>query len=275
MRGKHISVPMEQIILQAKNLARIGVKELILISQELTYYGLDLYKKRMLQELLYALSEVEGIEWIRLQYAYPSKFPLEIIDAMVKLPKVCNYLDIPLQHASDRILDLMKRQITLDQTRSLIQEIRQINPAIAIRTTFLVGFPGETDQDFDILCDFVREMQFERVGVFQYSHEEDTSAFEMEDDIDPEVKSYRANRLMEIQQEISWNINQQKIGKIFKVIIDKKESGSYFGRTEYDSYEVDNEVIIDAAEFNCEIGQYYDVEIFDATEYDLYGKVLN
>lgn len=274
MRGNHVSKSIEQLVKEAKNLAGYGVKELILIAQELTYYGLDIYKKRALPELLRALNEVEGIEWIRLQYAYPSKFPMEIMDAMVELPKVCNYLDIPLQHAADPILLAMKRQITLDQTRQLINDIRAKVPGIAIRTTFLVGFPGETEEDFEVLCDFVREMKFERVGVFQYSHEEDTSAYLMEDNISDEVKADRANRLMEIQQEISHDLNQEKIGKIYKVLIDKKEGGFYYGRTEFDSAEVDNEVLIDASKNYCSIGGFCDVLIEDATEYDLIGTVI-
>ena len=274
MRGGHVSKTIEDLVKEATNFAKYGVKELILIAQELTYYGLDIYKKRALPELLRALNDVEGIEWIRLQYAYPSKFPMEIMDAMLELPKVCNYLDIPLQHAADPILLAMKRQITLDQTRQLINDIRAKVPGIAIRTTFLVGFPGETEEDFEVLCDFVREMKFERVGVFQYSHEEDTSAYLMEDNIPDEVKAERASQLMEIQQEISHDLNQEKIGKIFKVLIDKKEGGFYYGRTEFDSAEVDNEVLIDASNNYCSIGGFCDVLIEDATEYDLIGNVI-
>lgn len=275
MRGGHVSKPIETLVNEAKNLARIGVRELILIAQELTYYGLDIYKKRALPELLEALSNVDGIEWIRLQYAYPSKFPMEIMDTMLRLPKICNYLDIPLQHAADPVLLAMKRQITLEQTRSLIKDIRAKVPGIAIRTTFLVGFPGETEEDFRVLCDFVREMRFERLGVFQYSHEEDTAAYLLEDDIPEEVKAQRAQALMEIQQEISLELNREKVGKTFKVLIDKKESGFYYGRTEFDSAEVDNEVIIDAAVNYCSIGSFCYVQIDDATEYDLMGHVVD
>ena len=274
MRGGHVSKPVEELVKEAKSLARIGVKEIILIAQELTYYGLDIYKKRALPDLLDALAEVEGIEWIRLQYAYPSKFPMGIIDAMKRHDKVCNYLDLPLQHASDKILQSMRRQITRDETKQLIRDIRQMIPGIAVRSTFIVGFPGETEEDFDQLCDFVREMRFERLGVFQYSHEEDTAAYEMEDDVPESIKAERANALMAIQQEISLELNQQKIGKIFKVLIDKKEGGYFYGRTEFDSVEVDNEVLIDASSNYCSVGGFCDVIIDDATEYDLIGHVI-
>ncbi|HRN34398.1 MAG TPA: 30S ribosomal protein S12 methylthiotransferase RimO [Saprospiraceae bacterium] len=266
MRGGHVSKPVEELVKEAKSLARIGVKEIILIAQELTYYGLDIYKKRALPDLLDALAEVEGIEWIRLQYAYPSKFPMGIIDAMKRHDKVCNYLDLPLQHASDKILQSMRRQITRDETKQLIRDIRQMIPGIAV--------PGETEEDFDQLCDFVREMRFERLGVFQYSHEEDTAAYEMEDDVPESIKAERANALMAIQQEISLELNQQKIGKIFKVLIDKKEGGYFYGRTEFDSVEVDNEVLIDASSNYCSVGGFCDVIIDDATEYDLIGHVI-
>lgn len=275
MRGGHVSKPIEDLVKEAKNLARIGVKELILIAQELTYYGLDIYKRRALPELLDQLAAVDGIEWIRLQYAYPSKFPIEIIDVMKRQPKICNYLDIPLQHASDNILMAMKRQITQQQTRELIQEVRRRIPEIAIRTTFIVGFPGETEEDFEQLCDFVKDMRFERLGVFQYSHEEDTSAFLQEDDVPEEIKAERANTLMAIQQEISLELNQEKIGKTFKVLVDRLEGGFYYGRTEFDSVEVDNEVILDASQNYCSIGGFCNVVIDDATEYDLIGHVVH
>lgn len=275
MRGGHVSKPIEDLVKEAKNLARIGVKELILIAQELTYYGLDIYKRRALPELLDQLAAVDGIEWIRLQYAYPSKFPIEIIDVMKRQPKICNYLDIPLQHASDNILMAMKRQITQQQTRELIQEVRRRIPEIAIRTTFIVGFPGETEEDFEQLCDFVKDMRFERLGVFQYSHEEDTSAFLQEDNVPEEIKAERANTLMAIQQEISLELNQEKIGKTFKVLIDRLEGGFYYGRTEFDSVEVDNEVILDASQNYCSIGGFCNVVIDDATEYDLIGHVVH
>lgn len=273
MRGKHISRTIESLVSEAKSLARQGVKEIMLIAQELTYYGLDIYKSRELPALIKALNEVEGIEWIRLHYAYPSKFPIEIIDAIKENDKVCKYLDLPLQHISDPVLKAMKRQITKAETVELIQQIRSILPEIALRTTMLVGFPGETDQDFNELCDFVKEMEFERLGVFMYSHEESTSAHDLENDIPQEIKEERAAILMEIQQEISTRKNEEKIGKTYKVLIDRKEGGYFVGRTEYDSPEVDNEVLIEAKEF-CRIGDFVIAEIIDATDFDLYGKLV-
>ncbi len=274
MRGKHISQPIETLVKQAKNFAKHGVKELILIAQELTYYGLDLYKKRALPELLNALADVEGIEWIRLHYAYPSKFPIEIFDVMKSRKEICNYLDIPLQHASNDVLKRMRRQITVEETRELISTARKINPEIAIRTTFLVGYPGETEEEFEDLCDFIREMKFERVGVFQYSHEEDTIAFNVEDDVPQEIKAERANKIMEIQQEISFQKNEEKIGKKLKVLFDRKEGEYFVGRTEYDSPEVDNEVLVDAKNNYVRIGDFARVEITAAEDYDLYGKII-
>ncbi|MBK8080547.1 MAG: 30S ribosomal protein S12 methylthiotransferase RimO [Saprospiraceae bacterium] len=274
MRGKHISKPVETLVKEAKNMARIGVKELILIAQELTYYGLDLYKKRMLPELLEALSEVEGIEWIRLHYAYPNKFPMEILEAMAKYPKVCNYLDIPLQHASDSVLERMKRQTTREEQKKLIERAREMVPGICIRTTFLVGFPGENEDEFNELCTFVEEMQFERVGVFQYSHEEDTSAYILEDDVSAEVKSQRSAKIMEIQRDISFAKNQLLVGRKLKVLIDRKEGDYFIGRTEYDSPEVDNEVLIEAASNYFRIGDFVFVEITAAEDYDLYAIVI-
>ncbi len=274
MRGRHVSKSMEDLVKEATHLASMGTKELILIAQELTYYGLDIYKRRALGDLLNALSGVNGIEWIRLHYAYPSKFPLEVLDVMKNQPKVCNYLDIPLQHASDRVLAAMKRQITRDEQRELIIEARKRVPDIGIRTTFLVGFPGESEEDFEILLDFVREMELDRVGVFQYSHEEDTGAFLLEDDVPEEMKAVRANRLMEVQQNISFAKNQSMIGKKFKVIIDRKEGDYFIGRTEYDSPEVDNEVLIPADRFYVRIGDFAHVLITDATEYDIHAEVL-
>lgn len=274
MRGKHISRSIEDLVREAQNLARNGVREIMLIAQELTYYGLDIYKERALPELLKALSGVDGIDWIRLHYAYPSKFPLEIIETMAAEPKVCNYLDIPLQHAADPVLKRMKRQITREEQTRLLEQIRHILPGIAIRTTMLVGFPGETEEDFEVLCDFVREQQFERLGVFTYSHEEDTSAYELEDDIPEDIKVDRSNRLMEIQQDISFEKNLEKVGKRFRVLIDRKEGDYFIGRTEYDSPEVDNEVLISAEENYARIGDFAEVEITNAEAYDLYGKII-
>lgn len=274
MRGKHVSKTIEDLVREAENLAKIGVKEVMLIAQELTYYGLDIYKRRALAELLEALNNVDGIEWIRLHYAYPSKFPMDVIDAIARLPKVCNYLDIPLQHASDAVLFRMKRQITQAETRSLIGELREKVPSVAVRTTMLVGFPGETDEEFEELCDFVRDMRFDRLGVFRYSHEESTSAYDVEDDVPDEVKSERANQLMDIQREISMELNEEKIGREMRVLIDRKEGQYFVGRTEYDSVDVDNEVLIDAKEHFVRIGDFVDVLIEDAEEFDLYAKPL-
>ena len=273
MRGKHISQPIESLVDQAKHLAKVGVKEIILIAQELTYYGLDLYKKRALPELIDKLSEVEGIEWIRLHYAYPSKFPLEILDVIRTNTKVCNYLDIPLQHIADPVLSRMKRQITSIESRDLIKQIRDKVPDIALRTTMLVGFPGESEDDFDQLSCFIEEVRFDRLGVFQYSHEEDTSAFLFEDNVPADVKEQRASELMKIQEPISESLNQQKIGKDYKVLFDRKESGYFVGRTEFDSPEVDNEVLVPSKENYIRIGDFAQVTITDATAYDLYAKL--
>lgn len=275
MRGTHVSKTIEAIVDEANSMAQKGVKEIMLIAQELTYYGLDIYKKRALADLLYELEKVDGIEWIRLHYAYPTKFPLDIIQAMKDCKKVCNYLDLPLQHANDNILKKMQRQITQKETIELIQKIREINPDIAIRTTMLVGFPGETEQDFQDVCEFVKKMQFERLGVFQYSHEEGTAAYDLEDDIPQDVKEERAAILMQIQQEISLLKNEDKIDKTFKVLIDRKESGYYVGRTEFDSPEVDNEVLIDASKYYCRQGDFCTVKITDATDFDLYGELVS
>ena len=273
MRGKHISRTIESLVEETKSLARQGVKEIMLIAQELTYYGLDIYKSRELPKLLKALNEVDGIEWIRLHYAYPSKFPIEIIESIKENDKVCNYLDIPLQHISDPILKAMKRQITKGETIDLIKQIRNILPEIALRTTMLVGFPGETEEDFKELCNFVKEMEFERLGVFMYSHEENTSAHDFEDDVPGEIKEERAAILMEIQQEISTKKNDEKIGKTYKVLIDRKEGGFFVGRTEFDSPEVDNEVLIDAKKHFCRVGDFVEATIDDATDFDLYASL--
>ncbi|HQU58293.1 MAG TPA: 30S ribosomal protein S12 methylthiotransferase RimO [Saprospiraceae bacterium] len=273
MRGKHVSRPIEELVKEARNLARFGVKELMLIAQELTYYGLDIYKQRELPKLLHALADVDGIEWIRLHYAYPSKFPTEIFDVMAERPEICNYLDMPLQHANNAVLDRMRRQITREETVELVKLARQKIPNLSLRTTMLVGFPGETDAEFQDLCDFVEEMQFDRLGVFQYSHEEDTRAYELKDDVPAEVKQERANRLMEIQQDISLAKNQQKIGQTLKVLFDRKEGEYFIGRTEGDSPEVDNEVLVPAADNYVRVGDFAQVRITDATEYDLFGEV--
>jgi ribosomal protein S12 methylthiotransferase len=246
----------------------------MLIAQELTYYGLDIYKERALPRLLHALADVEGIEWIRLHYAYPSKFPMEVFDVMAERKEICNYLDIPLQHASDSVLERMRRQITRAETTALIREARKRVPGIAIRTTMLVGFPGETEEEFEELCDFVREMEFDRLGVFQYSHEEDTRAYELEDDVPAEVKADRANRIMEIQQEISYRKNLDKIGQMVRVLFDRKEGNYFVGRTESDSPEVDNEVLVHAEKQYARLGDFAQVKIVDATEYDLFGEII-
>lgn len=274
MRGGHVSRTIKDIVKEAKHLVGLGVKEVMLIAQELTYYGLDLYKKRALAELLKELSSVEGLAWIRLHYAYPHKFPMDILDAINDSPKVCKYLDIPLQHASDSVLFRMKRQITKKETETLVKTIREKVPGIAIRTTFLVGFPGETEEEFQELMDFVREMRLDRVGVFKYSHEEDTSAHALEDDVPEEIKEERAAAIMSLQEGISLEKNQTKIGKTFKVLIDRKEGGYYYGRTEFDSPEVDNEVLINAGEHYLRVGDFTDIKIIEAEEHDLYGTLV-
>jgi len=272
MRGKHISRSIESLVHEAQFLADRGVKELILIAQELTYYGLDLYKKRKLPELLDALSLVDGIEWIRLHYAYPSKFPLEIIDTMSSMPKICNYLDLPLQHASDAMLTAMRRQITKQETVELVQQIRQRIPDITLRTTLLVGFPDESDNDFGELCDFVTATKFDRLGVFTYSHEEDTSAYSKIDNIPPQVKTERSNQLMEIQRGISRSKNETKIGSTIKVIIDRKEKNKWVGRSEGDSPEVDQEIHILGNNKQLSPGLFVPVLINEAEDYDLIGE---
>jgi ribosomal protein S12 methylthiotransferase len=273
MRGKHISRTIEDLVKEAKHLAKIGVKEVMLIAQELTYYGLDIYKERALTQLLDALCEVEGIEWIRLHYAYPSKFPVEIFDTIARQPKICNYLDIPLQHANNDVLKRMRRQTTREEMVDLIRIAREKVPGIAIRTTFLVGYPGETQEEFQDLCNFVEEMQFERMGCFQYSHEEDTIAYDVADDIDADMKADRAATLMEIQQAISYEKNQAKIGNTYKVLFDRKEGKYFIGRSEFDSPEVDNEVKVLAKNSYVRIGDFAQIKITAASEYDLTGSV--
>ena len=273
MRGQHISKPIEQLVAEAEGLVRKGVKEIMLIAQELTYYGLDIYKKRELPKLLHALADVKGLEWIRLHYAYPSKFPLEIIDAIKERSNICNYLDMPLQHSSDNMLKAMRRQITKAEMNDLIAEIRHRIPGICLRTTLIAGFPGETEEDVEDMKDFLQQHRFDRVGIFTYSHEEGTSAHVLEDDIPHEEKERRAQEVMEVQQEISYEKNQEKVNKIFKVLVDKKEAGRYLGRTEFDSVEVDNEVII-ASDKKLAIGEFVNVKITKAYDYDLEGIVV-
>jgi ribosomal protein S12 methylthiotransferase len=275
MRGKHRSKPIEELVIESQKLASNGVKELILIAQDLTYYGLDLYKKRNLAELLNELSKVEGIEWIRLHYAFPTGFPMDVLEVMKEEPKICKYLDIPLQHISDSILKSMRRGTTKAKTTRLLKDFRQIVPNMAIRTTLIVGYPGETEEDFQTLKEWVKDMRFERLGCFTYSHEENTHAYNLEDDVPEEVKQNRANEIMELQSGISWQLNQEKIGKTFRCIIDRKEGNYFIGRTEYDSPDVDNEVLVDARNFYVKIGEFVDLEITDAADFDLYGRPLN
>jgi ribosomal protein S12 methylthiotransferase len=273
MRGKHLSKPIEELVAEAKMLVKRGVKEVMLIAQELTYYGLDLYKKRDLPRLLHALADVEGLEWIRLHYAYPSKFPLEIIDAIRERDNICNYLDMPLQHAADDMLKAMKRQITREEMNVLISEIRERIPDICLRTTLIAGYPGETEDDVEELKSFLQQHRFDRVGIFTYSHEEGTSAYDVEDDVPQEVKEERAREVMEVQQEISYEKNQEKLGREFKVLIDKKEAGRYLGRTEFDSVEVDNEVIVHANR-TLRPGDFVQVKITKAYDFDLEGELV-
>ncbi|AZQ57624.1 30S ribosomal protein S12 methylthiotransferase RimO [Maribacter sp. MJ134] len=271
MRGKHKSKPIEELVTETEKLAAKGVKELILIAQDLTYYGLDLYKKRNLAELLEALVKVEGIEWIRLHYAFPTGFPMDVLEVMKNEPKVCNYLDIPLQHISDSILKSMRRGTTQAKTTKLLQDFRATVPEMTIRTTLIVGYPGETEEDFKTLRNWVEDMRFERLGCFTYSHEENTHAYNLEDNVPEAVKQERANEIMEIQSQISWELNQQKIGQTFRCIIDRKEGNYFIGRTEFDSPDVDNEVLIDATKHYVKQGEFVDVTITDAADFDLYG----
>jgi ribosomal protein S12 methylthiotransferase len=275
MRGKHKSKPIEDLVIESTKLAADGVKELILIAQDLTYYGLDLYKKRALKELLEALVKVEGIEWIRLHYAFPSGFPLEVLDLMRQESKICNYIDIPLQHISDPILKSMRRGTTQEKTNALIREFRERVPGMAIRTTLIVGYPGETEADFNLLKQWVKDTKFDRLGCFTYSHEENTHAFNLVDDVPEEVKMERANEIMALQSDISWALNQEKIGKQYRVVIDRKEGEYYVGRTEFDSPDVDNEVLIAAQDGYLRQGDFYSVRITDAEDFDLYAEVID
>ena len=274
MRGAHISTPIEDLVTEAEKLAAKGVKELILIAQDITYYGLDLYKKRALADLLRALVKVEGIEWIRIHYAFPTGFPMDVLEVMKTEPKICNYLDIPLQHISDKILTSMKRGTTQEKTTKLLNKFREAVPEMAIRTTLIVGYPGETEKDFQALKEFVKAMRFDRLGCFTYSHEENTTAYELADDVPEEVKLQRANEIMELQSQISWELNQEKVGKTFRCLIDRKEGNYFVGRTEYDSPDVDNEVLIDAKKHYVKIGDFTDVKITEAADYDLYGEPI-
>ena len=273
MRGAHVSRPIESLVDEAKRLVDRGVKEVMLIAQELTYYGLDIYKSRELPKLLHALADVKGLEWIRLHYAYPSKFPLGIIDAMKERENICNYLDMPLQHAANNMLNAMKRQITREEVEDLVGEIRNRIPGICLRTTLIAGFPGETRDDVEELKGFLQRMRFDRVGIFTYSHEEGTSAYGLNDDVPAEEKEERAQEIMEVQQEISLEKNMEKIGQTFKVLIDKKEAGRYLGRTEFDSVEVDNEVIVQSKK-KLPIGEFVQVKITKAYDYDIEGEVV-
>jgi ribosomal protein S12 methylthiotransferase len=273
MRGKHVSKTIEQIVAEAEGLVAKGVKEVMLIAQELTYYGLDIYKQRELPKLLNALADIKGLEWIRLHYAYPHKFPMDILDVMRERSNICNYLDIPLQHASNNMLKAMKRNITREEMDVLIDDIRAAVPGICIRTTLITGFPGETLEDVEELKTFLQKHRFDRVGIFQYSHEENTSAYDFEDDIPAEEKERRAQEIMEIQQEISLERNEEKVGRTLKVLIDKKEAGRYLGRTEFDSVEVDNEVVI-STDKKLQIGSFVNVKITKAYDYDLEGEIV-
>ncbi len=273
MRGKHVSKTIEQIVAEAESLVAKGVKEVMLIAQELTYYGLDIYKQRELPKLLNALADIKGLEWIRLHYAYPHKFPMDILDVMRERSNICNYLDIPLQHASNNMLKAMKRNITREEMDVLIDDIRAAVPDICIRTTLITGFPGETLEDVEELKTFLQKHRFDRVGIFQYSHEENTSAYDLEDNIPSEEKERRAQEIMEVQQEISLERNEENVGKVLKVLIDKKEAGRYLGRTEFDSVEVDNEVVVNT-EKKLQPGTFVNVKITKAYDYDLEGELV-
>ena len=272
MRGKHVSKTIEDLVTESENLAKNGVKELILIAQDLTYYGLDIYKKRRLADLLIALKDIEGIEWIRLHYAFPTGFPQDVLDVIRDEEKVCNYIDIPLQHIADNVLKSMKRGTTFEKTNSLLRDFREKVPGMAIRTSLIVGYPGETEKDFEILKNWVRDTKFDRLGVFTYSHEENTSAYDLEDDVPAEVKAARAEEIMAIQQEVSMRLNGEKVDKEFKVLIDRKEGNFFIGRTEFDSPDVDNEVLIDASKHFVRQGDFVKVKVYEASDYDLFAE---
>ena len=271
MRGKHRSTPIEDIVIEATKLAEKGIKEVMLIAQDLTYYGLDIYKKRALADLLEALVKVDGIEWIRMHYAFPTGFPMDVLEVMKREPKVCNYLDIPLQHINTELLKSMKRGTTHEKTTALIRKFREFVPEMAIRTTLIVGYPGETEAMFQELKDWVEEMRFDRLGAFEYSHEENTGAYVLEDDVPAEIKFQRVNEIMEVQSQISWELNQQKVGKTFRCLFDRKDGEYFYGRTESDSPDVDNDVLVDAKEHYVKIGEFIDIKMHEAGDYDLYG----
>ena len=275
MRGGHKTTPIEDLVIEAEKLAAKGTKELILIAQDLTYYGLDLYKERKLAELMTKLSEVEGIEWIRIHYAFPTAFPIDVLEVIKNNPKVCTYLDIPLQHVSDKLLSSMRRGTTMQKTKDLIQKFREDVPGITIRTSLIVGYPGETEKEFQELLDFVQESKFDRLGVFTYSHEENTHAYNLEDDVPLEVKHQRAEDVMDLQSSISYDMNQERVGKTYKVLFDRKEGDYFIGRTEFDSPDVDNEVIINAKDFYIRVGDFANIKITKADHYDLYGEVVS
>ncbi len=272
MRGKHVSTPIEDLVTETEKLAAKGIKELILIAQDLTYYGLDIYKKRALADLLKELAKVEGIEWIRLHYAFPTGFPLDVLEVMKAEPKICNYLDIPLQHINTELLTSMKRGTTAEKTRKLLEEFRAKVPDMAIRTTFILGYPGETEAQFEELKQFVKDSRFDRMGCFAYSHEENTGAYSLKDNVPEKVKQKRVAELMEIQSQISFELNQEKVGKVFRCIFDRKEGNFFIGRTEFDSPDVDNEVLVDAAKHFIQIGKFIDIRIFEANDFDLFGE---
>jgi ribosomal protein S12 methylthiotransferase len=275
MRGKHRSTPIEDLVKQAENLARDGVKELILIAQDLTYYGLDIYKKRHLAELLKALVKVEGIEWIRMHYAFPTGFPMDVLEVMKQEPKVCNYLDIPLQHITDSVLKSMRRGTTKQKTTQLLKDFRAAVPGITLRTSLIVGYPGETEADFEELKQWVKDMRFERLGCFTYSHEENTHAFQLEDNVPEEEKQRRSAEIMEVQSQISWELNQEKVGNTYRCIIDRKEGNYFVGRTEMDSPDVDNQVLVDASKYYLKQGEFVTLKITEAADFDLYAEPVN
>ncbi len=274
MRGSHRSTPIEEVVKQARQLAKEGVKELMLIAQDLTYYGLDLYKERKLADLLLALVDVEGIEWIRLHYAFPTGFPENVLQVMREQPKVCNYLDIPLQHIADPILKSMRRGTTKEKTTNLLKKFRTEVPGIILRTSLIVGYPGETEEDFETLKNWVKEMRFERLGCFTYSHEENTHAHQLKDDVTEQVKQERSNAIMEIQSQISWEHNQSCVGKTYRCLIDRKEGENYVGRTFMDSPDVDNEVLVNATTHYLKQGEFVDLLITEASDYDLIGTPI-